>query len=264
MSARPRLFYLARTAPSRISGATLAMRRHFLEHDDMDLFVATSEAFEEPGVPQLTLKAPAWWRRIGRTRFWRAVHNAEIIALAHRLPPDLLAAARQYRPDAIFTVADLTLSDNARLLARRLGLPLIVNFQDWWPRGQFYYPQETPVQARGLGGCDPLRWPVGTFSVDHQFPAGVAFEGGGQLLQHTAIGAEGRSRVHQLALPRLGSRALRCGKPRHGGTGLAAADRIQHMAVGVRAEELPHALACAESEGRLAVEAAKATLQQRH
>jgi hypothetical protein len=146
MSARPRLFYLARTAPSRISGATLAMRRHFLEHDDMDLFVATSEAFEEPGVPQLTLKAPAWWRRIGRTRFWRAVHNAEIIALAHRLPPDLLAAARQYRPDAIFTVADLTLSDNARLLARRLGLPLIVNFQDWWPRGQFYYPQETPFR----------------------------------------------------------------------------------------------------------------------
>lgn len=146
MSRRPRIFYLARTAPSRLSGATLAMRRHFLDHTDIDLFIATTEEFEGPDVPRLTLKAPAWWQRIGRTRLWRAVRNAEILALAHRLPPELLEAARRFRPDAVFTVADLTLSDTARLLAQRLGVPLISNFQDWWPRGQFYYPQETPFR----------------------------------------------------------------------------------------------------------------------
>jgi hypothetical protein len=60
MSRRPRIFYLARTAPSRLSGATLAMRRHFLDHTDIDIFIATTEEFEGPAVPQLTLQAPAW------------------------------------------------------------------------------------------------------------------------------------------------------------------------------------------------------------
>lgn len=144
MTTRPRIFYLARTAPTRVSGATLAMRRHFLEHQDLDVYVATSEAFDEPHFPGFTIRLPAWWRRIASTRFSRFVRNAEILGQPIWLPSGLHAAARRFRPDAVFTVADLTLSDVALRLARRLGVPLIVNFQDWWPRGQFYLPQEIP------------------------------------------------------------------------------------------------------------------------
>jgi glycosyltransferase involved in cell wall biosynthesis len=144
MTTSPRIFYLARTVPTRVSGATLAMRRHFLDHHDVDVFVATSEAFEEPDVGGLTISQPTWWRRLARTRFSRFFRNAEILSQSYWLPPRLLEAARRFRLDAVFTVADLTLSDTALLLARRLGVPLIVNFQDWWPRGQFYYRQEIP------------------------------------------------------------------------------------------------------------------------
>jgi hypothetical protein len=142
---KPRILYLARTAPTQISGATLAMRRHFIEHDDIELFVVTSEAFADPRIPSLCLKTPSLWRRIKQTRLFQTVHNIEMLAHAHWLPHTLIYTARLFEPDAVFTVADLTLSETARLLARHLGIPLIVNFQDWWPRGQFYYAQEAPL-----------------------------------------------------------------------------------------------------------------------
>lgn len=142
--AKPRILYVAWTPPNRKSGATLAMRRHFIEHDDVDVMVATSGEFAEPGIPTLHLSNPAWFDRLGRTRFWRAVRNFEITCRAGILPAELIEAAETFKPDAIFTVADLTLSEAARKLAQRLKVPLISNFQDWWPRGIFYYDGERP------------------------------------------------------------------------------------------------------------------------
>jgi len=120
------------------------MRRHFIEHDDFEVFIATSGEFEAPGVPSLRLTNPSWLDRIYRTRFWRWVRNYDIVYRSGQLPRELLRVAEGFRPDAIFTVADLTLSESARRLAHRLKVPLISNFQDWWPRGQFYYAQEKP------------------------------------------------------------------------------------------------------------------------
>jgi glycosyltransferase involved in cell wall biosynthesis len=51
---------------------------------------------------------------------------------------------QNFAPDAIFTVPDNTLSWSAYLLAQKTGLPLITNFQDWWPRGQFTLSLEKP------------------------------------------------------------------------------------------------------------------------
>ena len=144
MTGQPRIFYLARTAPGPVSGATLAMQRHFIDHADVELFVATSEAFHHPTIASFHLLPSPWWQRLKQTRFCRSLHNLEILAQPRSLPASLIEAATIFQPDAIFTVADLTLSEWARLLARRLNLPLIVNFQDWWPRGQFYYSHEVP------------------------------------------------------------------------------------------------------------------------
>jgi|LakMenE18May11ns_1017448.scaffolds.fasta_scaffold9950221_1 glycosyltransferase involved in cell wall biosynthesis len=120
------------------------MERHFIDHHDVELFVATSEGFSHPQIPSLQLDPPELWQRIQQTRYCRAVHNVELLVQSRWLPASLLAAAHTFKPEAIFTVADLTLSEWARLLAQRLDIPLIVNYQDWWPRGQFYYPLEVP------------------------------------------------------------------------------------------------------------------------
>jgi hypothetical protein len=123
------------------------MRRHFVEHDEVEVFVATTGRFDEPNIPALLLQNPQWLDRLGRTRLWRWVRNFEMLAVSRLLPRELTAAAEQFQPDAIFTVADLTLSEAARRLAKHLNVPLISNFQDWWPRGQFYYSAERPFDC---------------------------------------------------------------------------------------------------------------------
>jgi glycosyltransferase involved in cell wall biosynthesis len=139
-----RLFYLSWIAPVEGSGATLAMRRHLIEHRDFDVFVATTEDFQEPGIPSIRVKQAAWLLRLSRTRFVRYMRNLELLIFGSRLCRQVVRAAKEFRPDAIVTVADLTLSEQARKLAKLMRLPLVVNFQDWWPRGQFYYDFEKP------------------------------------------------------------------------------------------------------------------------
>jgi hypothetical protein len=139
-----RIFYLSWIAPVEGSGATLAMRRHFVEHRDFQVFVATTADFSETGISSLKLSRPAWLNKLSNTRLVRLVYHFEILFHAIRLSPTVLHAAQEFRPQAVFTVADLTLSEQARKLAKMLKVPLIVNFQDWWPRGQFYYDFEKP------------------------------------------------------------------------------------------------------------------------
>jgi glycosyltransferase involved in cell wall biosynthesis len=68
----------------------------------------------------------------------------EMVVEPCRISLPVLDAARAFRPDAIFTIPDNTLSWTAYRLAHRLGVPLITDFQDWWPRGQFTLKLEEP------------------------------------------------------------------------------------------------------------------------
>jgi glycosyltransferase involved in cell wall biosynthesis len=145
-SEKRRIFYYSWIAPVEGSGATLAMKRHFVDNRDFDLFVASSNLFEEKGILSLYTQRPRWLQRLSNTRFVRAVRHFEMLFHSRQLPPNVLEAARKFRPDAVFTVADLAMSEQARRLAEILHVPLIVNFQDWWPQGQFYYPFEQPYR----------------------------------------------------------------------------------------------------------------------
>ncbi|MFN4867482.1 MAG: glycosyltransferase [Cyanobium sp.] len=145
---KPRLLYLSRTPLSKVSGATLAMRRHLVHHHDFDTYVITTEANDCSDLIGLRLLPPFLLQRARNTRFNRVVHNAELLLQPLFSDSRINSAAAAFQPDAIFTVADLTLSEAARKLAHDLKLPLIVNFQDWWPRGQFYSTNEIPY--RGL------------------------------------------------------------------------------------------------------------------
>ena len=120
------------------------MRRHFVEHRDFEVSVATTAEFCVPGIPSLKLKRATWLQRLSNTRFVRFVRNFELLFYGTLLGSRVLDEAKEFRPDVVFTVADMTLSEQARKLAKCLGVPLVVNFQDWWPRGQFYYTFEKP------------------------------------------------------------------------------------------------------------------------
>lgn len=137
MNRKPRIFYLAWTPPSENGGACLAMHRHFIRHDDFDLFVATSAAFNHLSISSMRVRRHAALVRLSNTRFSRLVRQFEMTYESARIPAEVLLAAQTFKPDAVFTVADNTLSWMAYHLAKKLHVPLITNFQDWWPRGQF-------------------------------------------------------------------------------------------------------------------------------
>jgi Glycosyl transferase 4-like domain len=120
------------------------MQRHLIGHDDFDLFVATSGAFNHPSIPSLRVKRHPALVRLSNTRFSRWMRQFEMTFESAQIPVDVLSAAQKFKPDAVFTVADNTLSWTAYHLAKKLGVPLITNFQDWWPRGQFTLELEKP------------------------------------------------------------------------------------------------------------------------
>jgi len=144
MNKKPRIFYLAWTPPTENGGACLAMRRHLIDHDDFELFVASSGSFEHPSIPSLQVKRHPALVRLSNTRFSRWVRQFEMAVESTHIPAEVLTAARRFKPGAVFTVADNTLSWTAYHLARKLDVPLITNFQDWWPRGQFTLALEKP------------------------------------------------------------------------------------------------------------------------
>lgn len=125
------------------------MWRHLVEHNDFDLLVATSGTFNAPFISSLRVCRHPALVRLSNTRFSRWVRQIEMAAEPCLISPDVLAAARSFQPDAIFTIPDNTLSWTAFLLAQRLRLPLITNFQDWWPRGQFTLRLEQPMPPVG-------------------------------------------------------------------------------------------------------------------
>jgi hypothetical protein len=148
---RPRILYLAWTVPGPQSGACLAMQRHFIDHDDFEFFVVSDSPFDHPGHGNILLRTHRGVARVRRTRLSRLVRQFEMLFLPRRMAGHLDKVVQEFAPDAIFTIPDNTVSWAAYLLAKKHRLPLISNFQDWWPEGQFVYRFETPYPfVRGI------------------------------------------------------------------------------------------------------------------
>jgi hypothetical protein len=82
---------------------------------------------------------PKVWRRLLRSRFRPWVYGVQSLYGGMFLPTFLLEAAREFQPDAVFTVAgnwDWT-ALVAHRIAKELGLPLIASFNDWFDYGAF-------------------------------------------------------------------------------------------------------------------------------
>lgn len=141
-----KIAYIGWTEPGPASGATLALQRHLFDTGEFDVLVVTDKPYSGVGPADRwhTLRRGSVHQRASRTRFRRWVAQYEMVIEPYRFSRRVTALVKSFAPDVIHTIPDTTISWVARLVAKRLGIPLVTNFQDWWPRGQFQYRSETP------------------------------------------------------------------------------------------------------------------------
>jgi hypothetical protein len=156
MHKKPRILYIAWTPPSTESGACLAMRRHLVERKDFETLVLTNHRFFVPEIRSHCFLRPVWLERAMRTRFRRLIRQVEMLFLGRWMLSTALKLASEFKPDLVLTISDNDVSWCAYLAARRLKLPLVTNFQDWWPHNQYWSESERPFL--------PVRW-----VVEHRF-----------------------------------------------------------------------------------------------
>lgn len=116
--------------------------RHFIERNDFNTRVATtSRHLEEHVLPYdpIRFALPQPWKRLLKTRLQPYLYGLQCLWGGIFLPRSVVDAAREFQPDAVFTVAgnwDWT-SLAAQRLARKLNVPLIASFNDWFDYGAF-------------------------------------------------------------------------------------------------------------------------------
>jgi len=144
------MLYIGWTLPSDNGGACQAMYQHLVEHEDFEIHYLSSSP--NPGLksPFTAYSAPSLWSRLQRTRLHRILRQIDILSLGRRMLPLASKIIREFSPDFVFTIPDNDVSWAAHLTARKHQLPLIVNFQDWWPRNQFAYKADSPFLTTRL------------------------------------------------------------------------------------------------------------------
>jgi hypothetical protein len=132
-----RILYISSILPDTSCGAHIAIYRHFVLKQDFDVAVCGYVSDNALVTEKFTLARPRLFARIFKTRFSRIAYNVEYFFNWHYVPASLEAYARRFDPDAIFTVPDNMHSGLAFGLSRKLGKPLIVDFQDLFPISKF-------------------------------------------------------------------------------------------------------------------------------
>lgn len=134
-------------------GGAMAYYRHFVERPDFELFVATDDETVlnyHPPYPLVLFKQPPWLERLLRTRLYRFMHSYKHLVAGRFIPPAVMQAAREFKPDMIFTIAGAwgwtTLM--SQQLARRLNVPLVGSFNDWFDFSGIIHPWARPLLER--------------------------------------------------------------------------------------------------------------------
>jgi glycosyltransferase involved in cell wall biosynthesis len=120
------------------------MRRHLVERKDFETLVLTNHRFFVPEIRSHCFVRPVWLERAMRTRFRRFIRQFEMLLLGRWMLSTALRLASEFKPDLVFTIPDNDVSWCAYLTARRLKLPLVTNFQDWWPQNLYWSESERP------------------------------------------------------------------------------------------------------------------------
>lgn len=128
----------------------MAYFRHFVERPDFELFVATDDPSVlkyDLGPSVLVFKPPKLLERLTRTRLSRWVHSYKHLVAGRSIPPEVLAAAEAFQPDVIFTIAGSWgwTAPMAQQLAKKLRVPLVGSFNDWFDYSTIIHPVLRPV-----------------------------------------------------------------------------------------------------------------------
>jgi hypothetical protein len=120
----------------------MAFYRHFVERTDFEIAVATNcVSTAGPSVPYQPVRfAPSrLLLRLFRTRLLPWVYGPHSLTAVGRVPGEVWQAAQTFQPDAVFTIAgswDYS-ALVAEQIARRLKVPLVASFNDWFDYGWF-------------------------------------------------------------------------------------------------------------------------------
>jgi hypothetical protein len=161
-----RVFFLTYYPPTPTMGGAMAFYRHFVEREDFEIFVATDDENVlkyNPPYEVLVFKQPPLLERLLRTRLYRFVHSYKHLWAGNFIPPEVLAAAKKFKPDIIFTIAGAwawtTLM--SQRLAQELQVPLVGSFNDWFDFSGILHPMARPLLEKKFRSfyqaCD-LAW----------------------------------------------------------------------------------------------------------
>lgn len=120
----------------------MAFYRHFIERTDFDLHVITNSPIPtnpSPAYPIGSFGVSPLTDRLFHTRLMPWLYGPHLLTAIGRVPRSVWDAAREFRPDAVFTIAgswDYS-ALVAQQIARRLRIPLIASFNDWFNFGWF-------------------------------------------------------------------------------------------------------------------------------
>jgi hypothetical protein len=142
---RIRVFYLSYTPPVPTWGGAMSFYRHFVERSDFEIFVATDSAeVQQYQVPYRFLRfdVPKWLKRMQHTRLSRWFWDYNQLIAGYFVPDEVWQATRAFQPDLIFTIAGSWnwTARMAQRVARRLRVPLVASFNDWFDFGVMMHP----------------------------------------------------------------------------------------------------------------------------
>lgn len=143
MKKKLRILYISSVVPNTSCGSSIAIYRHLVYKSDFEVsycsyFTENSETEYNYTIPTSRIR-----KRVQNTRFSRLIWNVTYLLNWHFLPKKLYRYTKHYNPDAILTVPDNVYGGIAYQLARKLKIPLVVDFQDLFPYSQF-----TSIQIR--------------------------------------------------------------------------------------------------------------------
>jgi hypothetical protein len=146
-----KILFLSHCPPLPSWGGAMTFFRHFIDRKDFTTLVVTSAQHVKDydlSYEPIYLEQPAWLKRLSKTRLLPWVYGYQCLHGGYLLPKAVIQAIEQFQPDAVFTVGgnwDWT-ALAAQRIAKRLHVPLLVSFNDWFNYG--WFPAHESFHAR--------------------------------------------------------------------------------------------------------------------
>ena len=129
--AKLKILLVSHTVPENKMGGALILFRHFVLKNDFEIGVVTNNPVKVPGVFHRHLPEPYVLRRLKKTRLNLWAEDYTHLVHSRIFDGRLYEAAREFKPDIIFNVAETYVSFHAQKLAKKMGVPFAVYFMDW-------------------------------------------------------------------------------------------------------------------------------------